>query len=696
MANQNPRYPHPPGCRGCSLDSIGFGFAPPSGPPDARLVFIGEALGWEEAIAGEPFYGAAGGVLSRLCTRAGIERRHVRIANVVSCRPPGDYLVGAAWEEHAISQCRQYLDPVLADVPDNAVVVPLGATALTTVLGLRGVEGVSVKDFHGTVSRSVDDRYWVVPTFHPSHLQRGAMNLIEVVSQDLRLADRIGQRGFVRSPSELVVDPHPDWLRGWVDRYLGDVAADPEGYHLALDTEFAEKAGGADESEVVLGDGTSPITRVNGGRDQRLGWTVPYRQPYIAILEDLLRGVGAQRGWLWLWNKYADLDHLRRAGHRLDGIQAVDAMWLWHYLQSDLPRGLGFVAPMASDFGAWKHWGKQKHLEGQYAAADGVQTWRTSMWLLKAAIDQGIWDIFLTDWHERDEYVLRPAHDLGTPVNRQSLENFHEELQRKLASVLERIKLTAAQGVLKPKLGYAKKPKSDVPPKTVLGKLVAGDAKATYMLEGVRLVEREVDVEILVCVGCGATEVGQRHRCRTPKAARRRKNDPIVVVDPPAAQLEARHVLRPRYFWQLPFNPDAPAQILAYLASQNIAAPVDKKTKRATTNKKALDQLKQQHRDDPFFQLQMDWKAVQKVDSTYAVGSLAKLDADDRLHPEFLPKPSTFRDSCQNPNLQNVVADKAGAEGLAAGFRKCIEARDGVPAGTTAEQLAAWETRWPI
>jgi DNA polymerase I-like protein with 3'-5' exonuclease and polymerase domains len=166
------------------------------------------------------------------------------------------------------------------------------------------------------------------------------------------------------------------------------------------------------------------------------------------------------------------------------------------------------------------------------------------------------------------------------------------------------------------------------------------------------------------------------------------------VVERPVARIVRVRVREVRYFWQLPFNPDAPAQILSYLAQQGIEAPLDKKTKRATTNKKALDALKAQHRDDPFFQLQMDYKAVAKVDSTYAVGSLAKLDDDDRLHPEFLPKPSTFRDSCQNPNLQNVVADKAGAEGLAAGFRRCIEARDGAPAGTTEDMLRAWRSRW--
>ena len=63
------------------------------------------------------------------------------------------------------------------------------------------------------------------------------------------------------------------------------------------------------------------------------------------------------------------------------------------------------------------------------------------------------------------------------------------------------------------------------------------------------------------------------------------------------------------------FNPDAPQQVLGYLAQQGIAAPVDKKRKKPTTAKKAITDLAKQHRDDPFFQLQLDWKAVQKVDA---------------------------------------------------------------------------------
>lgn len=744
MPAQNPKYAKPSGCAGCSLETIGFGYAPPSGPLGARLSAVGEALGYEEAVAGEPFYGSAGGVLSRIFHRAGIDRGHVRIGNVVSCRPPNDFLAGAPWEQHAIAMCRQYLQPLLDSVPDNGVVMPLGATALDAILGLAGVPGVAVKDFHGTVTRSADNRYWIVPSYHPSHLQRGAMNLLDVVTQDVRLAHRISQSGFTRSVAQLVVDPVPDVYGAWVDRHLQRATADPDGTHLSLDTEFPEKMG-ADESEVER-SGTL-ITRINVANDGLLGMTVPYRGPYIDHTERLLAGLAAIGGWVWLWNKYVDWDKLRQAGHTLTGIMAIDGMWVWHYLQSDLPRGLGFVAPMASDFGAWKHWGKDKAREGEYAAADGLQNWRVCMWLLKDAIKYGMWDIFMRDWHERDQYVLRPATEMGVPINRVELQAFHEALQQKLGSVLARMKETAAQGVLKPKLGYAKRPGKKcaackgkgyldqgeglvaltceacsggtiyqtTPPASILGKPKkgGGEAKMAYMLEGVQLVERTIEVEINVCRTCGAREVGPKHKCPLPKRAKSKRRahveestaeahvhqsdgGPVAAALRPVAEIVRERVPAARYFWQLPFNPDAPQQILAYLAQQGIEAPIDKKKGRATTNKKAMEQLKKDHADDPFFQLEMDWKAVQKVDSTYAVGTLARLDSDDRVHPELTCKPSTLRDSCVNPNLQNVVADKAGPDGLASGFRRCIEARDTPPPSVTPEEFAAWTAKWGI
>ncbi len=116
-----------------------------------------------------------------------------------------------------------------------------------------------------------------------------------------------------------------------------------------------------------------------------------------------------------------------------------------------------------SDFGAWKHWAKIARLEGEYAAADPLQTHRVGGWLIPAAIQAGMWDVFVRDWHERDRYVLRPSHVVGVPVNKPVLVEYHESLQRKLARILVEIKKTAAEGVLKPKAGYSKPPQPKIP-----------------------------------------------------------------------------------------------------------------------------------------------------------------------------------------------------------------------------------------
>lgn len=742
-----PKYPKPPACTGCPLATMGYGYAPYHGPDTTRILFVAEALGADEATHGQPLIGAAGGVHTRVLTRAAMDRDACGHDNCIRCRPPENWLVGAPWEAEALAHCRHaYLEQTLNRLIPNGVIVPLGATALRSILGLQGVPGVAIKDFHGTVSRDPSDRFWVVPSYHPSHLQRGAMGLLDVVARDYGVAQQIADNGFTRSASDLVVDPSPQWFAAWVTDHLARLAQDLDGTWLALDTEFLEKAGGVDESELVSWDRTSPMTRVNVANRKSQGVTVPYREPYIAEVERLLAGVAAARGWMFLWNKYADLDHLAAAEHTLTGIVAIDLMWAWHYLQAALPRGLGFVAPLASDFGPWKHWGKQPDREGPYAAADALQTYRVAVWLVTQLIDAGMWEVFLRDWHERDEYVLRPARLQGVPIDRPELEAFHAELQGKLAGILARIKETTAQGVLKPKLGYQTKPRGapceacsgkgklktagttktgkpktvwvpcevcegrghddqPEPPVSIIGKPKrgGGEAKTQYLTEGVELVHQDITIEIRVCNTCGAADVGARHRCpriSTGKAGTHGNNAVSAGLGGttgeahrPQLQLERRRVQR--WFWRLPFNPDAPQQILAYIAAQGEAAPLARKTRKPTTDKDAMKALAKKYgEDDPFYQCVLDWKAVQKVDSTYVIGVLTRLDENDYIHPEITPKPQTLRDSCVGPNLQNVVADREGPASLAAGFRRAVVSRDGVPADRTAEELATWEQRW--
>jgi len=58
------------------------------GSHDAKIMFIGEGPGRNEAKTGRPFCGAAGKILDELLESAGLKREDVYIANILKDRPP--------------------------------------------------------------------------------------------------------------------------------------------------------------------------------------------------------------------------------------------------------------------------------------------------------------------------------------------------------------------------------------------------------------------------------------------------------------------------------------------------------------------------------------------------------------------------------------------------------------------------------
>jgi uracil-DNA glycosylase family 4 len=58
------------------------------GDPEAKIMFIGEAPGEQEAKKGRPFIGASGRLLDELLKSIGLERESVYITNIVKDRPP--------------------------------------------------------------------------------------------------------------------------------------------------------------------------------------------------------------------------------------------------------------------------------------------------------------------------------------------------------------------------------------------------------------------------------------------------------------------------------------------------------------------------------------------------------------------------------------------------------------------------------
>ena len=652
----------PEACRGCPLDSNPRtqGFAPPCGPQSSPILLFGEALGEEEARAGEPFVGAAGALLNRLLARNHQRREAFRSHNVCACRPPNNWLdERAPYYRDAIAHCHVHREPVLAE--GHPVVVALGGTALKTLLHL---DKASLNDWHGTVTRDPTDRFWVVPTFHPSHLQRGAMNLFGVVSFDLQQALRVAAEGHVQETPDVVVDPPVDWFASWVSTVEACATQDPLSVWLAVDIETPDKAGGRDEGDLSTEDASYQIVRVNFSVHPDEGISVPYAGPYVALCERLF----SLRCPKIVWSSY-DEPRIRAAGHTLGG-DWYDCMWAWHRLQSDVPRGLGFVAPFYSRFGAWKHLAKSQ--PGYYAACDGFQTYRVGTGIAQDLMSLGMWDVFARHTHATYQLALKPAQAVGVKIDRARLVVFIEDLAVKQRRLLHEMQGMVPEELrpLTPKGGLKRAPeegaihtKGRADTKQGKAKKEAPDPiKQDLYAQVAVVVAREVSVLGYVCHQCHQQDVGGRHRCAgTP---------PSNGTGSPAT-LETYTATR--YFWQEPFNPDSPDQILAYLKARGHKPGRAKKTGHDSTDRETLERLIRDTKD-PLYRAILDSRAVGKVRGTYGVRTLKLMDGDDRVHPVPTDRPSTGRRSYIDPNITNVITDRGGPENLAAGFRRCIVA----------------------
>jgi len=150
------------GCTRCGLaetrTQVVFGV----GDPAARLMFVGEGPGEQEDLAGEPFVGRAGQLLTRLIEGIGLTRADVYIANVVKCRPPGNRDPAPI----EIETCRPYLEAQLGFI-DPAVVVTLGNFATKLLLSTK--EGIT--KLRGQQFAFVDHAV-LIPALHPAAVLR--------------------------------------------------------------------------------------------------------------------------------------------------------------------------------------------------------------------------------------------------------------------------------------------------------------------------------------------------------------------------------------------------------------------------------------------------------------------------------------------------------------------------------------------
>ena len=170
-------------CTRCQLAATRTNVVFGVGAPFADLLFVGEAPGREEDLAGEPFVGRSGQLLDRLVLEElGVTRDRFYIANTLKCRPPGNR--DPRPEETAA--CRPWLDGQVAAL-DPQVVVTLGNFATRAVLATA--EGIS--RLRGRCHRLAHRT--VVPTYHPSYVLRsGGVAMAEMRADLVRAKEVLG------------------------------------------------------------------------------------------------------------------------------------------------------------------------------------------------------------------------------------------------------------------------------------------------------------------------------------------------------------------------------------------------------------------------------------------------------------------------------------------------------------------------
>jgi DNA polymerase len=598
-----PLKPKPATCHGCPLYDLGEGFVPAQGPTDAEILFLGEAPGEVESYSGIPFSGPSGAMLDRILHKVKLDRKQVRVANsIFQCRPPANRVNG--WYTAAAAKhCAQYIDPVLQG--KHKLVIPLGGSAIRRLLGLplqvKGKSGIRVQDFHGQPMQDTEGR-WIVPTFHPAFLLRKA-SLTGIVVWDLLRALTVLREGFQYDVPKLVIDPPVEWFESWVEAVLATVGTPDEPW-VPIDVETEGKdpdEGRADLGEMLTIDHRSAkILRVNLACSVGEGVTVPFQGPYIP----LLARVCASSLVKVCHNEPYDSRRLALNGCPM-AEPVFDSMDMFHALQSDIPKGLGFIAPMASKAPAWKHLATAE--PGQYGAMDGVQTLRVAYWVAQQLVKWGMWDVYERHMWLFRTRCLRPAEKVGLLVDKAGMELFHVELEQALVLLDAELQALYPENLLKldPKNGLVSRP------------------------DYFDVVERVVSKAVKVCQACGAEEVSVKHRCKdktlTPAV--------IEIVKGVA-----------RFFRRLPFNPDSWQQVLAYVKDKG-HTPGRNKSKGESVDKKALARLVRETHD-PFYSLNQERRQTAKIDSTYVQVAIARADAQNRLHAQYKEVPSTLRVSC--------------------------------------------------
>lgn len=137
------------------------------GDLDAKIMFIGEAPGENEAKSGKPFVGKSGKLLDEMLGTIGITRESVYITNIVKDRPPDnrdpskdEITLYAPFLDRQIESLQPQVIATLGRFSMEFVLIKFNAPEKTQKISVLHGKVIKVQAPYGEIA--------VVPLFHPA------------------------------------------------------------------------------------------------------------------------------------------------------------------------------------------------------------------------------------------------------------------------------------------------------------------------------------------------------------------------------------------------------------------------------------------------------------------------------------------------------------------------------------------------
>lgn len=717
----------PSNCLGCPLytvnhfdvntrqliTNVGKGWVDSQGEPYLGLTLVGDNVGQKEEITGLPFRSdaQAGAILERVFRRVGIDRKQVKLDNIVRCRPPNNELSGKPYEGQAITHCspniRQSLLESLAYVRGSNtakqhVTVALGDTAFRSLTGLAG-DKLSISRTRG-YPIITPDYGLVMGTYHPTRIAQ-KRKFMGVLIEDVLTAMRWARQGFTKYP--IKYNTHP--TDADKQAMLFALRSNP---NLMLTWDIESHDIDFENSRVGI---WPTITSFQFSIKPGEGMFIEYTPENIEFIRAMLATSNPKLGHN-IWD--FDCQVVRFWGYHLNG-DLHDSLWMFHHYQPDITvedmagdaesdddfrlstsAGLQYVASFCGMDFIWKHENQSDPRHYGIADVDACsRIWHTLPQKMK---NLGVWDGYL-----RHVYMMKPILDKaakrGLWLDLDGRDSLHKELNGIIID-LDRVMQRSHPDQLKkldPINGYVRLPvvgdkirwePHDPCGATIgFGPVVPGRGFGSYewldedveveddgnvdpsmpQVTGVwrQMVNRPFKVtkkEKIVC-DCKFEVPGEPRVGKKGQPLKAKPKVMFIANCPRCAgigwYLKLDEVIEYRWAKLKPFK-TSNKQLINYIKFKGHKVPFDRKTGKNTTNRTKIEELANATKD-PIYQTILDIRTVSKMDSTYVTGRwiptktwVSNYDGTEKnvglIQTHFTTAPATGQKSSRDPNIQNA------------------------------------------